>query len=176
MTPLNDSHLIRVVLALEVPDCDCKILWGQFHTRECDRKRGKAACDCPVMILSPPCEHVLSADHDLDADNQQDLRWIELLETVLPEEYQEPPPPPAPEIAPTRQARVAVMVERARARMALRHPGDDWMGSGLGAELKVGRVSRVKGSDGKRRNARLRNGVVNPEDEIMFHQEKERDR
>lgn len=156
---MTQPQLHSLVAALEIPECGCEVVWGQLHTRECERLRGKERCTCPPVILSPPCEHVLAADHDTDPDD-----WSALQRIDDAGEYARPPDPP-PARGLSRQNRVAVYEERAALGLGLWNDDDDWRGRAPDDELKVASVSQREGQ-----TARLRNGRVNPNESLATNE------
>lgn len=139
---MNATQAKNLVEALEIPDCDCVVIWG----KAC---RCKGACDHPEVILSPPCSHILAREHNLSMG-----RWAELLNTEQPEEYVEPPAD-SPIDTVLHQDRVAAYEERARAARRLFNNADFW---NKYKDIQAGGISvKEDGSPG-----RLRNGIPNP--------------
>jgi hypothetical protein len=121
------THAIR---QLEIPDCSCDL--------EIDCGCSEP-CDCKVT-LGPPCEHVLSADHDLPVP-----AWIDLLLTYSPQEYAElPPPAQAEPIGGLKSLdRVQVYRERRARGEHLYHPDDMRESEHTARQIKTARNGRV---------------------------------
>jgi hypothetical protein len=150
-SPMKPADLRRIAAGLEVPDCGCPVRWGKICP--CDD-----SCDCPRVITSPPCPHVLAADHGSTLDD-----WAELCRLAYPtsvagdDGYEYRPPPGSAALALSRQARVALYRERHSEGESLFHPNDILDDD---STLKIGIVSERECGGGTRRRARLRNGAV----------------
>ena len=132
MTPAEREEWDGILRWMEVPEmeachvrgCPVKPLrcfcWDACRAPDDDESPAgpRGTCDCPVRP-PPPCEHVLSRDHDMAIN-----RWARLLELVWPDEYVEPPRgKPAKRII-GREARVSLLTDRREAGLSLWHPAD----------------------------------------------------
>lgn len=110
---------------IEIPDCNC----------------GPASSEPPDLLrslFSPPCEHVLAADHDLSNDD-----WIALQKHVFPEEFPKLSEPPDAMFTLETAERVDIMAERHRLGYLLWGPLD------LGKDgLPIG-TKAVRGANGR---------------------------
>jgi hypothetical protein len=117
----RDTELGRVLAAVEVPDCRCKpernCLEGlENYPADCP---GEHACKhCPLA----PCKHVAAIDPRRFPLTLSE--WRELLLAHDPAGYGEPPAPAEPRVAVTREARVAVLADRAWAGLGFWHAAD----------------------------------------------------
>jgi hypothetical protein len=132
---------------------------GRCWCRKLPCRHAKGHCECP-RIPGPPCRHVQATDHGLSV-----AEWAELLLALLPADYREPPPPAAGSSVLTRQARVALRVNRQRAGQALWHADD------LTAR-KVRQDLEDATGDLAIRAGRLRNGAVNPQETLTIEEER----
>lgn len=160
----SPGDLVRALTALDVPDCGCKIHFAKLCSCDCE-------CDCPRCPVSPPCEHILAADHTLTLE-----QWQELLEETWPADYREPPVAPHGELVQSRQVRLAIYEERASLGFALWHREDCWQANEQHEDaLAIGTLSSRGG-----KLKRLKNGRPNPHQELgtdaALTQEEERRR
>lgn len=145
--PQNQARIL--IDSLDVPECGCEVVWRKVC-------RCAKPCDHPQVIVSPPCRHVLAADHEVPIPV-----WINIL--LLEAEYADPPRAPSGAAARSRQARIAVYIERAAANRSLWHPDDYWS-EDEDDSLKVANVSQQAGEAG--RHGRLVNGRPNPNETL----------
>lgn len=91
----------RLLEQLDIPDCTCD---------------------------EPHCPHLDQFLHDFDADTFPLTldEWAELQRAVDPQSFSDPPLSPAPAVALSRVARVAVYEQRRAAGTGLWHRGDLW--------------------------------------------------
>ena len=106
---MKDNPEGAYLRALEGPDCTCP------RTISCACEQ---PCDCPVRP-APPCEHLLSVDHGLTAEE-----WAAQLTSQWPGDYAERPAPTVAVQVLSREAMVEVMAARQARGEGLRHPED----------------------------------------------------
>lgn len=114
------------------------------------------SCDCPDVILSPPCPHVKASAHRLPLGE-----WERLLRLAEPGEYEDPPAAFPVFGVLTRQAREAILIQRADAGVSLFCLDDEWNEYGKAERLKVSSLSERE-EDGGKVAGRLMNGRTNP--------------
>lgn len=164
--PLSEQgRLDRLILALEVPECDCKIKvkWVKvpLGTRQTPGGRpakaferlprfGWQAKGAKSAVFGSPCPHARKADHALPPERWRKFLELAALERGDEDGYAEPPLDPVPwrpgSLAEAgealyREGRVGLLAERAALRLALFHPGDWHRGSveGVGVAAAKGR-------------------------------------
>lgn len=126
----GDTDLGRLLLALEVPDCDCPlpdVRIGLKLRLALERYAAERGLDevmgylrlVLVVVRAQPCRCTAVRGHGLSVDE-----WVELLAEYDPAGYLEPPLDNEPSLAITRAGRVEMMTGRAEAGLAIEHPGD----------------------------------------------------
>lgn len=172
--PLSEhGALDRLILALEVPDCDCliRVEWVRVRLGVALSPGGKPV---PVFVRLPrfgwqarrtgrgkrpppvfgaPCPHAARANHNLSYDQWR--RFLALAAQARGDEdgYADPPLDPCPWQPDSlsaaaeslyRDGRVGLLAERAALGLALFHPGDWHRGNVEGVGIAAG-TGRAQG-------------------------------
>lgn len=157
----RDLKLGLELINLEVPECPCRPDCICQQGREGYPKKGK----CPGLSKCKfcprrTCHHVYGVDKEDFPETREDLwevilayefpfsleRWATLLAAYDPVGYADPPPPREPTTMVTREARAAVLKDRAANGEGFYHPLDVLAADGQFEHLHVeGRLGKTQG-------------------------------
>ena len=130
----GETPLGRILVLMEIPECSCEkffkpyrpgelgeldpgtpIYWLRLAVAGIDEDYGRKY----GVIADRPCEHILTAAHEVDYD-----LWGEMLVAYDPDGYLDPPAAKEPTRTISKPALVQIYRERADLRVALHHPED----------------------------------------------------